>query len=332
MPSRLTKRLKEWALRTAMVIVALMLGLVLIELGMTIAGKKKGIDFGNDTLYYGDRDFRNGMRPGLFHEYGGTERINSHGTRGPEFDHIDYLALGDSCTFQPPLKEEEIYPGLLASPTVQSVNAGTPGYNTDQGLWWLKKSRLLDMHPKLVSLYYGWNDHWRAAAPQSVFRFLRHAAAHSRLATFLARYEESIWREKPPMSRYRWFTLVSLGAFKSNLKEMIRLSRAAGATVVLITAPSERRLINPEEKWFTTHGIEEFDDHAKYIEAVREVARETGAGLVDFAAEIDRQRTDAPADFFFDFVHPNAKGNQVLASLLKPWVECAMSGRCPPAK
>src|SRR5581483_5443556 len=121
---------------------------------------------------------------------------------------------------------------------------------------------------------------------------------------------------------------VSVGAFKSNLKEMIRLSRAAGATVVLITAPSERRL-TPGAPWFKTRGIDEFDDHEKYVVAVREVARDTNTGLVDFAHEIERLRTDFSGEYFIDFVHPNAKGQQLLAGLLRPWVDCAMSKSCP---
>src|SRR5581483_5780072 len=121
---RLPRKLKEYLARTAIVIGALVVGLLLIELGMTLAGRRKGIDYGNKDALFGDRDFRMGFRSGVHTEWGSTFRINRHGTRGPEFDRVDYLALGDSCTFMGPLKEEETYPFLLSSPTVQAVNAG----------------------------------------------------------------------------------------------------------------------------------------------------------------------------------------------------------------
>lgn len=100
------------------------------------------------------------------------------------------------------------------------------------------------------------------------------------------------------------------------------MAREAGAVPVLITAPYEIRLLPPSTR------PDKGDRLALYNKAVRQVARETGAGLVDFEAVMNAARTDNPAYYFNDFVHFNARGHRLLADLLKPWVACA-NGRPP---
>jgi lysophospholipase L1-like esterase len=269
------------------------------------------------------------MNPGLHHEFGTDLRINRHGTRGPEFTRADVIALGDSCTALGPQREDQLYPFVLAASSgVDVVDAGTPGYNSLMGLYWLERSHLLDLHPKLVTIYYGWNDHWRAAGTEAMFRWFRHLAPHSRLATLLMSLQESIWEQEPPLDRLRWFPEVPLSQFKSNLEEIVKLARASGATVVLITGPAERRLVKAGEGWFIDRSVDEFEDHFRYSDAIREVARQTGAGLVDFAREYDRIKTDDSHAYMVDFVHLNAAGHRLLAFLLQPWVECAMRHTC----
>ena len=122
-----------------------------------------------------------------------------------------------------------------------------------------------------------------------------------------------------------------LREYRANLRELVDEARKAGAFPVLITAPVEARMGPSEEDLRLNGRWAEMADHPAYARATREVAQETGAGLVNFAAEYERRRTDNPAEFFHDFVHPNGKGHQVLAELLRPWVACSMSGACAPS-
>ncbi|MFI5348548.1 MAG: SGNH/GDSL hydrolase family protein [Elusimicrobiota bacterium] len=258
-------------------------------------------------------------------------RKNSLSLRGAEPVHPSVIALGDSCTAGCFVRERETYAGLLQSRNVEVVNAGVPGYSSFQGLAWVRDSRVMDYRPKLVTIYYGWNDHWRAAFPESVFYRLRLAAPYSHLASWvLFKYEGSLnLNEK----RFHYFPRVSLREYRSNLRELVRRARAVGAVVVLITAPIEPRMLPkpPDGRPRAPRGrFPDFMDHDAYVRATREVAAETGAGLVDFAAEYELRKTVNRDEFFEDFVHPNAKGHAVLAGMLRPWVECSQAHACPP--
>ncbi len=254
---------------------------------------------------------------------------NSLSLRGSEPVHPLVIALGDSCTAGCYVSERETYVGRLTSRNVEVLNAGAPGYSSFQGLAWVRESRILDFHPKLVTIYYGWNDHWRAALPEHVFYWLRLIAPYSHLAAWLVlRYQITL--SNIDARDHRYFAHVPLWEYKYNLRELVRLARAAGAVPVLITAPFEFRRAPSIERMKNEGHFAEFMAHDDYVRATREVAAETGAGLVDFAAEYERRKTGDPNEFFGDFVHPNAKGHAMLAEMLRPWVECSLSAACPP--
>lgn len=258
-------------------------------------------------------------KPGLYpaEVFGAPARVSSYGTRGGEPRRPRVLSLGDSCTFGVRLAEDETYPALLSARGVETMNAGVPGHNSFSGWRWLRASRLLESRPKLVTVYYGWNDHWRAAASEKTFAGIRRWAVHSRLASLLLRFQASLWdTESPVFSRMRWAAQVPLPQFKDNLRGIIGEARSAGAQVVLITAPAEPRLAEAGKGWFASHSLGELADHEKYVAAVRETAAQTGVGLVDLAAEMEARRDRDPHRFFLDPMHLNAAGHRVLADLL----------------
>ncbi|HXT01903.1 MAG TPA: GDSL-type esterase/lipase family protein [Elusimicrobiota bacterium] len=256
-------------------------------------------------------------------------RKNSLSLRGAEPVHPAIIALGDSCTAGCFVPERETYAGRLAAGGVEVLNAGIPGFSSYQGAAWVRDSKILDYHPKLVTIYYGWNDHWRAFLPERAFAWLREAAPYSHAASWiLLRYERSLWQVDD--TSHLFFSRVPLREYKANLRELVREARAAGAVAVLITAPIEPRNGPPVEELRKDGRLPEFLDHEAYVGATREVAAETGAGLVDFAAEYERRKTADAREYFSDFVHPNAKGHALLAGLLRPWAACALAGSCPP--
>jgi len=273
-----------------------------------------------------DMDCRYALKPGVFDNDGaGTYRVNALGTRGPEPDEPSALCLGDSCTFGVRIQEESIFPSLLDPRPGAVVNAGIPGYNAFLGLQWLERSRFLERRPKLVTLYYGWNDQRLAAAPERVFFYLRRLSRYSRVAGVLLRGETSLWSDEPQWTRLRWCRTVPLFEFKHDLRRMIAEIRAAGAQPVLVTAAVEPRFYSAGD------AARMLRDHDAYAGAVRQVARETGAGLVDFDAVMKSRAAASPDEYFIDHVHLSARGHRALADLLLPWVRCAQSGTCAKA-
>lgn len=300
----------------ALAVAAVALGFGLIEIGLAASGVDPRWRYVNGWAA-DDLESRYKLNPGVYPDvFGCRTRVNSLGARGPEPVRPQVLSLGDSCTFGVGIPEEKTYCGLLSAGGIEAVNAGVPGFNSYSGLRHLQGSSLLALRPKWVTLYFGWNDHWRAIATEKAFSRLRKLAQYSRLATRLMVLQSSLYSPEPKWGKYRWTAQVPLGQFKNNLRAMIAASRRAGAGVVLITAPSEPRLVEGNKEFFASHSWEEFNDHLRYTEAVRAVAAETGAGLVDLDAEIRRRSSRDPHEYFQDFVHLNAKGHRVLADLL----------------
>jgi lysophospholipase L1-like esterase len=302
--------------RSALAAVSLAAGLGLAEIALAARGFKPGWRY-TRTWAADDVQSRYKLNPGFYPDlFGAAARINSYEARGPEPRHPEIVSLGDSCTFGVGLREEDTYAGQLSARGIETVNAGVPGYNSYSGLQHLRDSSLLSLHPKLVTIYFGWNDHWRAIATESAFARLRPFARYSRVLSRLLSLQRSLW--DPGWGSFRWFAQVPLAQFKENLRGMIAASRSAGAEVVLITAPSEPRLVAAHEGFFTDHSLAEYKDHERYAAAVREVAAETKAGLVDFESEMKKRASADPHEYFIDFVHPNRKGQGVLADLLTP--------------
>jgi lysophospholipase L1-like esterase len=318
----------RWAARVALTALGFLLGMALIEAALSPtrwSARTRYADAG------GWRHPEYGQAVGAIQKGWAPDfRKNSLSLRGAEPVHPAVIALGDSCTAGCFVPERETYAGRLASPKVEVMNAGIPGFSSFEGAAWVRDSRILDYHPKLVTIYYGWNDHWRAFLPERAFSWLRRAAPYSHAATWiLFRYERSLWDVDD--TRHLDFPRVSLADYKADLRELVREAREAGAVAVLITAPVEPRIGPPLEELRREGRLPEFADHEAYVRATREVAAETGAGLVDFASEYERRKTRDPREYFGDFVHPNAKGHALLADLLRPWVACAVSGSCPAA-
>ncbi len=263
-----------------------------------------------------DLDCRYRMRPGVYPSLFATAvRVNSYGVRGPEPRRPVVLAAGDSCTFGVGVPLAQTYPGLLTRDGWESVDAGVPGYNSATGACALRKSGLLDLHPKVVTLYFGWNDHERAVADEAVFACLRHWARHSRLASRLLRLQRSYWGDG--WRRERWFRQVPPGQFESNLREMAEAARAAGARPWIVIPPSEPRLLAQGGRFLSQHTRAEFDDRVLYADLARRAAARSGAAVIDLDRELRARAMSNPRKYFIDPIHLNHRGHRVLAEMLE---------------
>ncbi|MFA5140753.1 MAG: SGNH/GDSL hydrolase family protein [Elusimicrobiota bacterium] len=259
---------------------------------------------------------------------------NSEGFLGPEWSREKrssmrrMIALGDSCTAH----GDWPYPALLAARAGKGSNrwevwnAGVGSWSSFQGRR-LLETRLLGYRPDVVSIYFGWNDHWlswsvpdRAVAPllDRQWRILR-LVERSRLLQALLKAATLARRDTPRFSSRTPFR-VSLEDYEANLRAMVALVRSAGGRAVLVTAPSgltpdhpvTRILCEETHNFFNPARIVQV--HDAYNERVRRVARETETGLVDLAVEFDRR--DDKQRLLTDGIHLSREGHALAADLL----------------
>lgn len=253
---------------------------------------------------------------------------NSKGTFGPEFSETKsagtyrIVALGDSCTHFGPGPYPQRLQALLDSAQrgrFEVINAGVIGYTSYQGLQRLTHE-VSRWSPDLVTVYFGWNDHWLArghadkdqAAHRGWLPSLVRALDHFRVFQAL---EQLVGRRAVSQAGnvYR----VSVDDYAGNLRAMKRATDAMGATLWLITAPHALELGIPPE--LAASG--EIADpggviplHDRYNEQVRAVATELGVTLVDLDRVVsDRNKA---ALFIDDHIHLSDAGRTLAAETL----------------
>jgi lysophospholipase L1-like esterase len=199
--------------------------------------------------------------------------------------HPAVVFMGDSCT------EFGSYPartlGRLeaAAPAFATgVTLGVGGWSSEQGLTLLRRD-VVGLKPKVVTIYFGWNDHWVALGPTdpdlTLAHRLRWLADHSRLAALWMKFR---------MGRSGSMTTrpnrVPIDRYRANMRAMIREAQTGGARVVVITAPSNHER-GHEPEYLSARHVRSLDEvvplHQAYVEATRAMARENGATLCDAA-------------------------------------------------
>jgi lysophospholipase L1-like esterase len=186
------------------------------------------------------------LTPGTY----GQMHVNQHGFRGREFasasQDVRIAHLGDSCTmgFGIP-SDADIYASRLESQlrgagfACETLNFGVDGYSSHQGRL-LVPSVLEQFAPRYVTVYFGYNDHHLSNTSDAQSGF----------------WGSKSWRSTLDKSHaYRWLrrtVLVAMGrraelrspkrrvdveTFAENLSTIVRQTRAAGATPILMTTP-----------------------------------------------------------------------------------------------
>jgi lysophospholipase L1-like esterase len=173
---------------------------------------------------------------------------------------------------------------------VEVLNMGVGGNNTRDGLKRLDRD-VLAHKPALVVVMFGANDAAMVdAGPKA--------------------------RTEPR---------VPLGEYKANLTQIVRRTQTTGATVVLCTPPPmSRAYAYSKVGAYATHEDMNFMLR-EYAAAAREVARETGATLVD-SFRIFTERPDG-LELIQDGCHPNAAGQALIADVLSAPVRKCLTER-----
>ncbi|MCX8037140.1 MAG: GDSL-type esterase/lipase family protein [Candidatus Sumerlaeia bacterium] len=246
------------------------------------------------------------------------------------------LCMGDSCTAMgsgayPAVLQRRLDLVVRPDRRFEVINGGVFSYSSLQGLR-LFRHRLADVEPNLVTVYYGWNDHYLTTSypdtalggsdsPEPLALRLLRPFRLFQLTQKVVHTSQMYWLERRRAGRklYR----VPPDDYRAILTEFVTLSRARGAVPLLFTAPHNH---SPGRvpAYYVESGLAESADaliliHHQYNEITREVAARTRAELLDLDRAFNRHNKD---DLFVrDGVHPNRHGRHLIVTLLLDHLE-----------
>lgn len=236
---------------------------------------------------------------------------------------INILFLGDSCT------QFGNYDRLFARQVTAAFpdkrlnvgNFGVAGWTSHQGVKQMKRD-VTKIRPDVVTIYYGWNDHWNSigindeevsrlnASGLFTFQSLRTVQLLTKAYVGFHRRQQ----DRPGLR-------VPIESFRNNLIQMVDTARSMGTIPVLLTAPTSHQK-GREPDFFALRWVNDLDElvprHREYVEIVRQVAKEKNVIVCDLAAEFDKLPKEEVKDKLFteDGVHLADEGNKVIADLL----------------
>lgn len=334
------------------------------ELAVRITGVGEGCPsrYGAGSVWTCDPILSFRLRPDLIAD---GKPLNRAGFRTHEFTPkrkgvFRVLALGDSCTFgivttnmfqyipEPyPQRLERLVAERIGPGKVEVLNAGVAGYNSFQGVM-LLRTKLRDLKPDLITVRYGWNDHFMSQMDRGDHTFeepdnrlvlgVQDLLLHTALYGFVRRLDLEIQglRQRgatppPPALPTQWKPNLSLDQYKHNLRRIAELARAQGARVWFLTSPHaflidanrgqyDKFPLAPSAKLLLGfNAIPSFDRlieiHESYNDAAGEVSRELGVPLVDMDAEYRRHAAE-PLFLSTDVPHPSQAGHNLEAEVL----------------
>ena len=238
--------------------------------------------------------------------------------------HPDILFLGDSCTQFGTWPELTLANLAAREPSLaHGAKLAVAGWSSDQGRRQLRRD-VLPLRPHVITIYYGWNDHWiafgkpdEAAHPSALSFWLTEHVRLMQLIVklrFPSRASEDVYRV--PRDRYR-----------ANLEEMIRLARQAGIRPVLITAPSAH-VRGHEPAYLARRHLRNLADlvplHRSYVQATREAAAAAGGEVCDAAAKFETLPPPIRRYFSGDGIHLSDRGSRALADMV---TDCLTTAR-----
>lgn len=319
MKSSLFPRLRALAINLGVALISVVLLLAVVEVALRLSGFSyvlypQDIEFGkpdpqlmaigfeeDDEVFWVTRGYREKL-----------DRLRS--------ERPAVLFLGDSCTHL------GHYDDALAAlveqqhgKTLRYGNLGVAGWSSFQGRRQLIRDAL-PLQPAVVTIYYGWNDHWIGFGIEDknvalVKRVFAGPWSGWRLVQLATKAAVAIGaRETAYPNR------VSLPDFRDNLRAMVRRARAAGVQPMLLTAATSH-VAGKEPPELARRWLRELSElvplHQSYVAAVRGVAREEDAALCDAAGHFAAlPRPEVEASFMADGIHLTAAGDRRLAQLL----------------
>ncbi|HDQ40456.1 MAG TPA: hypothetical protein ENN39_05430 [Desulfonatronum sp.] len=267
-------------------------------------------------------------------------KINSLGYREREVEPqkqpgtMRVICMGDSVTAQ----GDPGYCGILHAllnadpPTPQAweaFNMAVYGYSSVQGLR-VFQLQTKNLEPDIVTLYYGWNDHWPAMRKDRDRMARRTSNLYGYIyeifrdkLTFMLLHNLIIHGDAGSNPRDEPCFRVPPEEYMDTLRRFVAEIRDVGATPLLITAP--RRNALPSLKKFGKLDIDYNRVHDEYAEYTRQVARELKVDLLDLHQEFFASEYDAY--FSNDGIHFQQEGLERIAGALNQEIQRIMSAK-----
>lgn len=272
--------------------------------------------------------------------------VNSRGYRGLEKNVkkpdgvYRIIVLGDSCAYGMWVGWKETYSFLLEeklnhdrSRKYEVINAGVPGYSSYQGKMYFK-NRLLEYHPDMIIIGFGFNDLSDAIKFKdseiplrtssmitadnilNKFMFYRYFKKLVYFARFKLKAPEQrlcaesdaefdkienlpalVDAQEKKLLLYSKLKRVPPRDFYDNIIEMIRAAESKNIKVALLTLPS-------------------LNGSFGYARLVRLMAKERDVMLIDLIEEFEKRNANKRG-YFIDYNHYNPKGHGLIADILR---------------
>ena len=258
-------------------------------------------------------------------------RINSLGFLGRDVeerkppDTQRVISLGDSCTAQgePPYSDRLHDLLQQQAPTEErweAFNMGVFGYSIEQGYrQFINQGR--NLQPDVVTIYFGWNDHWLHDKPDRLRLATRMSPGQARVARFIQNRRlfgmlaRRIKAQAPsPEAKGRGFR-VPPEHYTETLSNLVVSIRSVGAQPLIITAA--RRELTPA--LVKTGHAEDLDvaeqAHDRYVELTRQVAESLQVPVLDLARDFSGPESDTY--FSKDGIHFEKQGLQTIAERIQ---------------
>ena len=289
--------------------------------------------------------------------------VNSLAFRGSEFvlpkpeGVYRVLAIGDSCTWGPPV-DEFTYPSMLerqlapwmaddCKRTLEVVNAGVPGYNFDRVL--MRVGEFLAVEPDLVTIYLGWNRTIGRADLRknqglyrqlALYRFYYHAVVNRNETGLTEDFQQTTYFDPhdpdvAALARY------DFSRDLRDLEELVHHFSDRRIPVVIVTLAGmldwrvepDRRALELAYPISSTRNLYAYPLLTRlYNDQLRMFAELEKLPLVDFE-EFAYEHFSKRSEYFTDSVHMTLKGyesmGKFLADELRSIVVCDTSQQDP---
>lgn len=321
-----TTRRRERRFALAAMLVGLLCGLALVEGGMRVAGLQYTVyptrfqfgwpdsrtlatDFVLDPqIQWKPRDYDNTLHQAQGHA-------------------IDIIHMGDSCTQLGTYRADLL--ALLQSHyphrTFNTLNLAVAGWSSYQGLQQMQRD-VVALRPRIVTIYYGWNDHWLSfgipdkdldfsQAQHPWWRWLQNVRVFQLVAWLYN--EQFILKGDHTRRPLR----VAPEDYRANLTRMVQLAKQHGITPILLTAPSSHQT-GKEPAYLQDRFLDDITQlvplHQQYNTIVREVAKQENVLLLDLAADFAAMPADTVRNEYmmYDGIHWRPAGSEKVAEEL----------------
>ena len=202
------------------------------------------------------------------------------------------ICLGDSVTTQgQPCYARYLHQMLTNAPpdggTWEAFSMGVYGYSSLQGLR-LLETRVQALHPDVVTVSFGRNDHNLAKTTDQVRMAVRRSPFMAWVDSVLSRRVVGRLFLHAIDRRHQWTAIqtpnevrVPPDDFRINMRLFVDEIRAMGAVPILITAPRRKIPESYVDNKYARTTTEFEQQHDAYAQIVRDVAQEKGAALLD---------------------------------------------------